>query len=82
MPTLSTDVQTAPNGTVSLYVDLTAGELRVHAAPDPDPEDWAWMQSFIAAAEGGEPIRSREEYEQGADVFVVKIQPDVLATLS
>jgi hypothetical protein len=81
MATLSTDVQTAPNGTVSLYVDLTAGELRVHAEPEPDTTDWTWAQSYIAAAEGGEPIRSHEEYEPGVNVFVVKIASDVLASL-
>jgi len=76
---LSEDIQTAPNMTVSLYADFTAGELLIFSDLDAHPADTAWSKPYIDLASGGLPVRCFEPYHVGLDLLVVQIAPHVLA---
>ena len=79
MVKLSEDLQTAPNMTVSLYADFTAGELLIFSDLDAHPADTAWCKPYIDLASGGLPVRCFEPNHDGLDLLVVLIAPHVLA---
>ncbi len=76
---LTERIQSAPNKTVSLYADFTAGELLIFSDLDADPADRAWCKSYIDLASGGLPVQCYEPYHDGLDLLVIRIAPHVLA---
>lgn len=79
MVQLTERIQSAPNKTVSLYADFTAGELLIFSDLDADPADRAWCKSYIDLASGGLPVQCYEPYHDGLDLLVIRIAPHVLA---
>jgi hypothetical protein len=79
MVQLTEKMQTAPNMTVSLYADFTAGELLIFSDLDAHPADRAWCKPYIDLASGGMPVQCYEPYHDGLDLLVVRIAPHVLA---
>jgi hypothetical protein len=80
---LSTEVQAAPHGTISAFVDRKAGVLEIRSGLDHHPADYAWSLELISLAAGSGPVRCAGYLEEPeADVFAYEVAPEVLAQVA